>query len=150
MKTLKIKLNVNFRFLLSMELSMQFTYNVLELPVVRFETVVDRNAFNKDNCLLDFCKTKHPIFRRGQNNCLFRRDPFCKCIDICQTVALPCVIGRFYFTNIVKSNPVTSTYISSKPEESVTPIPPCGFSSVSSSNRILKLKFSLLEIPCFS
>ena len=39
------------------------TANVLELPVVRFETVVYRNAFNKDHCLLDFCKAKITVFR---------------------------------------------------------------------------------------
>jgi hypothetical protein len=35
----------------------------LELPVVRFETVVYRNAFNKDTMFMDFCKAKIIAFR---------------------------------------------------------------------------------------
>ena len=37
--------------------------NVLELPVVRFETVVYRNATNKDTMFMDFCKAKITVFR---------------------------------------------------------------------------------------
>ncbi len=39
------------------------TANVLEFPIVLFETVVCRNATNKDKCLMDFCKAKIIIFR---------------------------------------------------------------------------------------
>jgi len=38
-------------------------YNVLELPVVRIETVVYRNATNKDTMFTDFCKAKIIVFR---------------------------------------------------------------------------------------
>ena len=38
-------------------------HNVLELPVVRFETVVYRNATNKDTMFMDFCKAKIIVFR---------------------------------------------------------------------------------------
>jgi hypothetical protein len=38
-------------------------HNVLELPVVRFETVVYRNATNKDTMFTDFCKAKIIVFR---------------------------------------------------------------------------------------
>ena len=41
------------------------TYNVLELPVVRFETVVYRNATNKDTMFMDFCKAKIIVFRKA-------------------------------------------------------------------------------------
>ena len=37
---------------------MPINSNVLELPVVRFETVVYRNATNKDTMFMDFCKAK--------------------------------------------------------------------------------------------
>ena len=40
-----------------------FAANVLELPVVRFETVVYRNATNKDTMFVDFCKAKIIVFR---------------------------------------------------------------------------------------
>jgi hypothetical protein len=40
-------------------------HNVLELPVVRFETVVYRNATNKDKSLVDFCKAKINVFREA-------------------------------------------------------------------------------------
>jgi hypothetical protein len=41
----------------------KMAYNVLELPVVRFETVVYRNATNKDTMFMDFCKAKIIVFR---------------------------------------------------------------------------------------
>jgi len=46
-------------------MSAAITYNVLELPVVRFETVVYRNATNKAKCLLDICKAKINVFREA-------------------------------------------------------------------------------------
>ena len=43
--------------------SVKVAHNVLELPVVRFETAVYRNATNKDTMFMDFCKAKIIVFR---------------------------------------------------------------------------------------
>ena len=44
--------------------------NVLELPVVRFETAVYRNATNNDTMFIGLLQS--------ENNCLSRKDRFCK------------------------------------------------------------------------
>ena len=41
----------------------RITTNGLQLPVVRFETVVYRNATNKDTMFMDFCKAKIIVVR---------------------------------------------------------------------------------------
>jgi len=44
-------------------LSTLITANGLELPVVRFETVIYRNATNKNTMFMVFCKAKIIVFR---------------------------------------------------------------------------------------
>ena len=78
------------------------THNVLELPVVRFETVVYRNATNKDTMFMDFCKAKIIVFREATL--------FAKALMSARITGRCCYLMPAYFVRTVTIEPNVTNY----------------------------------------